>query len=594
MSLRGQSKIPVPSFGIPPFGNKPGTTQQQQNQQQEQPQDEILIQLPVNDQVMIRLEIALQLHRHQQQNPKSDRISFSEFCKIASKVDTTMSSSTDISALLDENEDKVVDDGGGGDYDSKNPTKLQNTLTEDSLGLWKLSKEERFWHDVYCVAIPELYRAGDGNNNDNSNDSGEDTATDHMEQQQNSGSSSSSSSSNVNIHPNKERRIAAAARLALTTTTTTGMPAASVGTQGNHNRLKELRRLVREARTRGISKARSDRAFRLLLTLRQETTRHAHNKTKAVAAAGDAAIAVGDCSTCSSNGNNSGNQNNKHDKLGTADFLLRDPVSSTASTANHNHTNNNGIGKSDRENSKRNFGGSKTTTTTIDDRIRARARERENNLQQARAARKDPREERVAIADALYSYACHILRRKRKRSQLQPQSQPRTNQGTKQLLGRGEQRGSSSSRFLDRTATTNNVTSTAATNATTTATIAPSKCIVTFKEVVKNGLANRSRKEITRLFSDIVQVLSESSSVTSVFLKWRDPKTGETNTVPIAKNATVWIDTTNFKRLREILNREQLSQIAVANSKDGKKWATSNGDNDGDNETKLKKKTRKS
>jgi hypothetical protein len=205
---------------------------------------------------------------------------------------------------------------------------------------------------------------------------------------------------------------------------------------------------------------------------------------------------------------------------------------------------NNGGGK---ENNGRSEDTSPTSVvaTTIDDRIRARARERELNLERAKAARKDPRDERVAIADALYSYACHVLRRKQSRGRTSKPSLSAT--------------ASSSPRFSGRTKAT-------APNST--------KCIVTFKEIVQKGLPNRSRKEITRILLDIARVLSSVSSnssgdastlVSPKFLKWKDPKTGEAYGVPISKNASITIDTSDFKKVREILSRKRVSNVTVAN-----------------------------
>ena len=62
---------------------------------------------------------------------------------------------------------------------------------------------------------------------------------------------------------------------------------------------------------------------------------------------------------------------------------------------------------------------------------------------------------------------------------------------------------------------------------------------------------------------DIVQVLSSSFSSSNSkanFLKWREPKTGEINGVPISKNATVWIDTADFKPVRAVLNKAHLKE----------------------------------
>merc|ERR1712224_15551 len=81
------------------------------------------------------------------------------------------------------------------------------------------------------------------------------------------------------------------------------------------------------------------------------------------------------------------------------------------------------------------------------------------------------------------------------------------------------------------------------------------KSILTFKEVVNHAIANRSRKDISRLMHDIVQ--ASHGTTAHNFLKWQDPKNGVKNTLPISKTASVCIDTSNFKQARAVLNRKK-------------------------------------
>lgn len=494
MSIHGRTKIPVPSFAPPILDDAKGTEDNTNDATQNYKLETRLIRIPLKVQCMIHLDNALQLHRHQQEQqgqPNSDRISFADFSKISSKVET------DNGALLSPKDDNVIAAVSESKKNHRNP------IAEDFPVLWNLSKAERFWHDLYCVAVPALYRVNDSTTHSNG---------DNIE-----------NNSNSSPQPKKRRRLAATA-LEL-------IPRLAEAAEGSKNRLKELRRLVREASTHGIPKAKSDSAFRLLLAFRREKTNNLH---------GIKEIVRKDISADTSNSNS----NNKTNESTTVDSLLRDTGLSSV------RENDAGIDSVET-----------SITTTIDDRIRARAKERERNLEQARAARKDPRDERVAIADALYSYACHILRRRRSRSQSTSDG-PRVlaSRTTTTQLGKGV-----SSRFSGRTANAK------------VPTIPSSKCIVSFKEVVQNGLPNRSRRETTRIMSDIVEVLSvlsnsrsdlsSSSSVAPRFLRWKDPKTGKAYGVPIAKNATVTIDTSDFKKVREILNRERVSNATVGHVK---------------------------
>jgi hypothetical protein len=557
MSGQGRMKIPIPSFRPPPpeelsdtntssgsrrIKNKNGNkTNRPSKTKMSEITNKTKIRLPINVQNLIQVESALQLHlHHHQQQQNGDRVSYTDFSNIASKIDIyfTMSSK-----------------GNNGDDDVKDQTKSKVDSDNGSLGLWKLSKEERLWHDIYCVAVPDLYKVGDPTN------SGNHSAIDS------------------NKNENNGRKKAAAA-LALTRVS---FPASSI-VGGEGNRLKELRRLIREIQTQGMVKAKSDRAFDLLLSLRREKTKYDQERTKMKSVASKDKLRE--------NGSVDANNINKgivpgENKQSLIDSLLQDARST-------NNTNATMIVENDGK-------------STIEDRVRARAKEREQNMEQARAARKDPREERVAVADALYSYASHVLRRTRCRTTKQQasstSSSKTSNSGTTGVRGL-----SSTSRFLARTTTANAKTvNSSSDNIKNCSSSSPSKCILTFKEVVTNALPNRSRKEIARLMLDIVQVLSMSSQkedhrshdLSYNFIKWREPESGGgTNGLPISKKATVWIDTANFKHVRAVLNKEKIAdENQIQQSHSGKKRpvpAANNNDATADHRvhTKSKKKSR--
>lgn len=479
MSRRGRTKIPIPSFKPPPpvieasSEARKVSVRSTNDETGMREMAKTKIRLPLNEYCLIKLETALQLYlHHQQQN--GDRVSFADFSTIASKIDKNVTLSSKDNKIDDA--DHQVDNKGD---------------SSDSFGLWKLSTEERLWHDIYCVAVPALYGIGDPNNNEN----------------------------------NKNGRKAAAAALVLTRVS---FPAATIvgKVAGEGNRLKELRRLIKEAKIQGIYKAKSGRAFDLLLAFRREKTKYDQERRKVK----NLAKELEENGSVDANCDGSNNIVSEKKKQSRIDLLLQDPGST-----NMNAT----------------MIVVKDGKSTIEDRVRARAQERNKNLQQAKAARKDPREERVPIADALFSYASHILRRTRCRRKQHASKTKSSNSGRETIRGL-----SLSSRFA-KTADGNEKMENISPS--------PSKCILTFQEVVKNALPNRSRKEIARLMLDIVQVLSLSSSKnrsrgsTCNFLKWRDPTSGEINGLPISNNAIVWIETVNFKYIRAVLNRKKVT-----------------------------------
>mmetsp|Transcript_18350 Transcript_18350/g.42313 ORF Transcript_18350/g.42313 Transcript_18350/m.42313 type:complete len:487 (-) Transcript_18350:178-1638(-) len=486
MSIRGRTRVPIPSFQPPTIPIDDAT----EILSLERKSETKFIRLSIDSQWMVHLDNALRLHCHQEEKkgrPNSEWISFAEFSKVSSKIETGGF------VLADTTETR---------------SKIRNSRTWDLPQVRTLSKAERFWHDVYCVAVPALYRV----NESNSRGDGEKIETNR----------------NTAPRPNKRRRLAAVVAVDLMLVT---------GRQESMNRLKKLRRLIREAETSGIPKAKSDSALRLLLALRQER----ENKVNLWE----------DPNRIAKN-----NTDNETNGLSTIDCLLRDTRSTTATT------NDAGIDGVETENVG-------SAATTIDERVRARAKEREHDLEQAKASRLDPREERVAIADALYSYACQVLRRKQSLSRRKKAGGETPGLFAKNRGSIRARNGMSlSPRFAAvRIEDEKNSTRDSA-----------SKCIVTFKEVVENGIPNRSRKETARIMLDIIRTLSlsskcrgdslSSSSNVPRFLKWKDLKSGKTNGVPISKNATVTIDTNDFKKVREILKGERFLKPAAL---DGKK-----------------------
>ena len=146
---------------------------------------------------------------------------------------------------------------------------------------------------------------------------------------------------------------------------------------------------------------------------------------------------------------------------------------------------------------------------TLEERVRTRAQKREETVQQIKDAKKDPHEDCLYVADALFTHARHILRRRSNslqtnNSQSQSQSQPQPQQAT--------------------------------------------KCVLTFQDVVQT-IPNFNRHQVT-------QTLQEIRKRTPNWITWMDPQHG-TNGTPITKSATVFIPTANYKEIRAILSGQQ-------------------------------------
>jgi hypothetical protein len=139
---------------------------------------------------------------------------------------------------------------------------------------------------------------------------------------------------------------------------------------------------------------------------------------------------------------------------------------------------------------------------TIEERVRTRANKRQETLQQIDDAKKDPHQDCLYVADALFTHARHILRRRSNSLQINSQSQ------SKQVT----------------------------------------KCVLTFQDVVQT-IPNFNRHQVT-------QTLQEIRKRAPNWITWMDPQHG-TNGTPISKSATVFIPTANYKEIRAILSGQQ-------------------------------------
>ena len=106
------SSIPIPTFDTVdnPNINKEDT-----------------IQIPIEKRALLQLDCAMQMHFHQ---TKTTKITYPAFCKLVSKV------------VLERSWSKSDDQ-----LDNLLPTAIQT-----------LSNEERLYHDVYCILVPQMYQ----------------------------------------------------------------------------------------------------------------------------------------------------------------------------------------------------------------------------------------------------------------------------------------------------------------------------------------------------------------------------------------------------------------------------------------------------
>ena len=279
--------------------------------------------------------------------------------------------------------------------------KIQNDATktcsmsssQDSAALLGLSKEELFWHDLYCVAVPTLYAVSRQNES---------------------------------------------------------MTLQEVVVEGNRSR--ELRRLFDDTSTQSSAYKKASRQALDLLQSVRSTNHPMHTQ-----------------------------QGSKSADAPSESVFKTNQVKNDASVVKPG--------------------------MTLEERVTARSKQREADLQKFQDAQENSFEDRLSVADALYSHACHLLQRNKV--------------------------------FASKFVKNNNPNNNKPVQAT---------CVLIFKDVVK-VVANRNRKEITRILKDINKVSSD-------FISWSSNKQ-KPNSVPIAKDATIRINTTNYKRVRILLSGEK-------------------------------------
>jgi hypothetical protein len=342
--------MPIPSFST--SCNDEDTPQKQQQETKPVPKSPAAAAVGVEMEWILRLEGALQFYFSQN---RTQRISYKDFCTLVPKL--------------------VLNPPVG------KPASSTNNTSEN------LSKEERLWHDLYCVSVPALY--------------------------------------------NVVRQDASVILEAI--------PVSS-------NRLKLLRSELQQVQQHGVSPDKSAKALELLAfcvkvppPLPEESTITPPPPPPQV----------------------------------KPDEILARPAANQIQPG-----------------------------MTIEERVRTRANKRQETLQQIDDAKKDPHEDALYVADALFTHARHILRRRSNSLQINSQSQ------SKQVT----------------------------------------KCVLTFQDAVQT-IPNFNRHQVT-------QTLQEIRKRAPNWITWMDPQHG-TNGTPISKSATVFIPTANYKEIRAILSGQQ-------------------------------------
>jgi hypothetical protein len=347
---RSLKAIPIPSFST--FCDDEDTQQQQQQQEiKPVPKSPSAAVVSVEKRWILQLEGALQSYFSQK---KTQRISYKDFCTLVPKL--------------------VLDSPVGKAASSTSSTSLN------------LSKEERLWHDLYCVSVPTLY--------------------------------------------NVVRQDAGVILEALPFTS---------------NRWKLLRSGIQQVQQDGVSPDKSAKALELLACCVKAPP--------------------------SSPGESTITQRPPQVK---PDEILAQPIANQIQPG-----------------------------MTLEERVRTRAQKRQETHQQIDDAKKDPHEDCLYVADALFTHARHILRRRS--NSLQTNSQSQSQQAT--------------------------------------------KCVLTFHDVV-SSIPNFNRHQVT-------ETLQEIRKRTPNWISWMDPQHG-TNGSPISKSATMYIPTANYKEIRAILSGQPI------------------------------------
>ena len=521
----------------------------------------LLLQLSSNQQdILIKLESAIQLHLYYQYRsndsdsngggrgrsggknnssagtslssqspsqssppPSVTMIPFSTFRHLASKIDGRYSNEEDIEKKTTTTKEYNSSNSNSSQNDDSNSSSSSSSDNHLSM-ISRMSREERIVHDFYCIAVPTMY---DTRNKDDDLSIARSAS---MEGLVCMNLASSSSSSSATEGKNATNTI-----------------------NGNKNRFKELRRLIKDAvRSGGVSRSKSEEALRFMEKIypRGAVVVDSNTRTKRP----------------------SHHQQQQHE-LGRDDRRDHSPSKKLKlSSTDHDGKENNqaktksskvddilGVRNGTKSSSSTTITKERISITTIEERIKARAKERERDLEEAKKFRLDPREERVAVTDALYGHACHLLRRQASSS------------GSSSNRFKSSSKSVSLSRFKTPTKTikmSKTATSTTMTPATKT-----TKCILTFSDIV-NVLSPRPRKEIARLLVDISNVSPGWITwTTAAATKHQDGGNSDSNTtatttshddkkginIRIPNDTKMVIETANYKHVRGVLNGRNLS-----------------------------------
>ena len=509
----------------------------------------LLLKLSSNQQdILIKLESTIQLHLYYRYRSHSDSSGGGDGGgrgrsggKTISSAGTSLSSSSPLSSppsvtmitlstlrnlasKIDgrySNEEEIEEKNNSNSTSSSSSSNNDNLLSMIKM----LSREERIVHDLFCIAVPTMYDARNSNNiSHNSN----------MKDEYLSTARSASAEGLVCVN--------------LASSSATVQSNAANTINGNKNRFKELRRLIKDAvKSGGVSRSKSEEALRFLKKINPQgavvdsnnrAKRPCHHQQQHELGPDDRGDQSPTKKLKRSSIDHDGKENNEaKTKSSTVDDVLgvRNGMKSSSSSLSE-----------------------RISIATIEERIQARAKERERDLEEAKKLRLDPREERVAVADALFGHACHLLRRQAS------------------SLGSSSTRFKSSksvslSRFKAPTKTTK--MSKTATTSTTTRATKTTKCVITFSDIV-NILSPRPRKEIARLLVDITNVSPGWITWTmAAATKHQDCGNSDSNSTTtttshedkkdiimrIPNDTKMVIETANYKHIRGVLNGQKFS-----------------------------------
>ena len=336
--------------------------------------------------------------------------------------------------------------------------------------------EPRLWHDWYCLAVPNLYQVVIVVSESNQ-----------------------SILSHTNLSPSSLRMEVV--------TKQQQQPQQQLPQQQQHgsngsNRWNEWRQLIHHATRHGISKEKSQQAsYYLKLLLKHRTTSKEEDNSTLSFSTSSSSTST---SFSKTTWQQQQQQQQQHRSKGQEGHKQQqgkvNPALSLERTCPTNTTGR---------------------TLTVEERVRARGKQRQHLLETVHEAKLNPKEDRLAVADALFSHARHILRRRNSQIRSMVSNGPNTNNNTNNYNNNQE------------------------------GTKASTKCVLTFSDllpVVPSPYQNRHK--LTWILQDIVQR-------TPSWITWMDPNLPGKNPIPLSKFATVWIDTLDYKVIRARLAGEE-------------------------------------